>query len=51
MDTGALGFGVGVVLQQKRRLVTYFIRGLGVRHQALSIYEKEMLVALLIVKK
>ncbi|KAA3469643.1 peroxidase 64 [Gossypium australe] len=49
IDADASDFGVGAILQQGR-LMAYFSRGLEVRHQALSIYEKEMLVVLLVVK-
>lgn len=31
--------------------MAYFSKGLGVRHQTLSIYEKEMLAVLLAIKK
>lgn len=51
IDTNACGHGMGVVLQQKRQPIFFFSKALGVRHQALSIYEKEMLVVLLVVKK
>ncbi|KAA3477622.1 Retrotransposable element Tf2 protein type 1 [Gossypium australe] len=51
VDVDAGGQGVGAVLQQKGRPIAYFSKGLGVRCQALSIYEKEMLVVLLAVKK
>ncbi|KAA3469922.1 polyprotein [Gossypium australe] len=43
MDIDASGCGVGAVLQP----VAFFSKSLGVRHQALSIYENEMLVVLL----
>lgn len=39
------------MLHHKGKPITFFNKGLGVRHQALSIYEKEMLVVLLAVKK
>lgn len=42
--------GVEVVHQQGH-LVAFFSKALGVRYQALSIYEKEMMSALLAVKK
>lgn len=51
MDTDASGFGVGEVLQQQGRPLAFFSKALGVRHQALSIYEKEMLAVLLAIRK
>lgn len=51
METDACDIGVRVVLYQKEKPVAFFSKFLGVKHQALSIYEKEMLVVLLVVKK
>lgn len=51
VDADASGQGVEAVLQQKGKPIAFFSKGLGVRHQTLSIYEKEMLVVLLEVKK
>lgn len=51
VDTDACATRIGAVLQQQGRPVAYFNKALGVRHQALSIYENEMLAILLAVKK
>ncbi|KAL4279050.1 hypothetical protein GQ457_03G026640 [Hibiscus cannabinus] len=51
VETDTSTLGVGAVLVQKGKPLAFFSKGLGVRHQGLSIYEKEMLAALLAVKK
>ncbi|KAL4385004.1 hypothetical protein GQ457_15G026090 [Hibiscus cannabinus] len=51
VETNASALGVGAVLVQKGKPLAFFSKGLGIRHQGLSIYEKEMLAALLAVKK
>ncbi|KAA3461561.1 peroxidase 64 [Gossypium australe] len=47
VETNVSGQGVGAVLQQNGRLVAFFSKALGVKYQAMSIYEKEMLAVLL----
>ncbi|KAA3484837.1 reverse transcriptase [Gossypium australe] len=49
IDTDACGQGLRAVLHQKGKLMAFFNKGLGIRHQTLSIYDKEMLVVLLTV--
>lgn len=51
IETDVCGVGVGAVLQQKGRPIAFFSKGLGVKHQTLSIYDKEMLAVLLAIKK
>ena len=43
--------GIGVVLSQNGRPLAYFNKALFNRHQALSVYEKEMMAILVVVKK
>lgn len=38
------------MLQQERNSVAFFSYALGIKHQALSIYDKELLAALLAIK-
>lgn len=51
VETDASGLGVGVVLTQKGRPINYFSKALSPKHQTQFIYEKELLVVLLAVKK
>ncbi|KAL4279714.1 hypothetical protein GQ457_03G015840 [Hibiscus cannabinus] len=51
VETDASDIGVGAVLVQKGRPLEFFSKGLGSRHQKLSVYEKEMLAVLMAVKK
>ncbi|KAL4379068.1 hypothetical protein GQ457_02G036740 [Hibiscus cannabinus] len=51
VETDASETGVGAVLVQKGRPLAFFSKGLGSKHQKLSVYEKEMLAVLMAVKK
>lgn len=51
VETDACGQGIRAVLQQQGRPISFFSKGLGIKHQTLSIYDKEMLIMLLAVKK
>ncbi|KAL4354155.1 hypothetical protein GQ457_06G012060 [Hibiscus cannabinus] len=51
VETDASDQGVGIVPVQKGKPLAFFSKGLGVRYQGLSVYEKEMLAALMAVKK
>ncbi|KAA3483862.1 Transposon Ty3-G Gag-Pol polyprotein [Gossypium australe] len=45
-EADACNTGIGAVLNQGGRFIAYFIKALGPKHQALPIYEKEMLAIL-----
>ena len=42
--------GIGAVLSQKGRPIAYFSKGLGLKNQMLSVYDKKMLAFLATVK-
>ncbi|GJX31289.1 retrovirus-related pol polyprotein from transposon 17.6 [Tanacetum coccineum] len=43
IETDALRYGIGAVLQQKGHLIAFLSKTLAPRHQSLSAYEKELL--------
>ena len=51
VESDAFNEGIGVVLTQGGRPTAYFSKGLSPKHQALFVYEKEMLAILAAVKK
>ena len=51
IESDASHIGIGTVLTQKGRPITYFSKALSVKHQTLSIYDKEMMTILVAVKK
>jgi hypothetical protein len=51
VETDACQDGLGVVLMQQGQLVAYLSKGLGPKHQSLSIYEKEFLALIMAIEK
>ena len=51
VEADASNRGIGAVLSQEGRPIAYFSKALSPRHQALSVYDKEMLAILVSVKK
>lgn len=47
VETDPCGQGFRAVLQQKGQSVAYFSKALGVNHQALSIYDKEIMAIIM----
>ena len=50
LESDASSEGIEVVLSQWGRLVAYFNKGLSLSHQVLSVYKKEIMAILAIVK-
>ena len=51
IEVDASGFGLGVVLTQNKHPIAYFSKAIGVRGQAKSIYEKELIAIVLAIQK
>lgn len=51
METDASGLGIGAVLMQNGKPLSYISKGLSETHQGLSTYEKELLAIVLATRK
>lgn len=51
IETDASNIGIGVVLMQQGHPVAFVSKGLSMRQQFLSAYEKELLTILVAIKK
>ena len=51
IETNAFGVGISAVLMQKGHPIAFISKALSPKHQALSVYDKEMLGILFVVKK
>jgi hypothetical protein len=51
VETDALGTSIGVVLMQEWHPIAYISKSLGPKHQAMSVYEMELLAIIYAVKK
>ena len=51
IETDASGNGIGAVLMQQGHPITFISKALSAKHQALSVYDKEMFAILFAMKK
>lgn len=51
VEADAYDVGIGAVLMHKGKPIAYLSKGLSVKHQSLSVYDKELLALVLAVTK
>ena len=51
VETDASGHGVDTILMQGSHPIAYIIKSFSEKYQSLSVYEKEMLAILMVIKK
>ncbi|XP_015161375.1 uncharacterized protein [Solanum tuberosum] len=51
VETDACDYGIGAVLMQESHPIAYLSKGLSIRHQGLSVYDKELLALVMAVTK
>lgn len=51
METDAYDLGIGAILQQKGHPIAFVSKALATRHLGMSVYEKELLAIVYVVKK
>lgn len=51
VETDASSYGIDAVLMKKGNQITFISKALAAKKQVLSVYEKELLVILLAIKK
>lgn len=51
VETDACDVGIGVMLMQQVQHIAYLSKGLLIKHQSLSVYDKELLALVMVVTR
>lgn len=51
VETDACDVGIGVMLMQQVQPIAYLSKGLSIKHQSLSVYDKELLALVMVVTR